>query len=200
VSTYGDVYSYGILLLEMFTGKRPIDNMFKDSLNLHDFVKANLPERVIDIVDPILLWEREDGETRMNGAQNQIKSQIQDGETRMNGAQNQNQIGRPKIQECLTLILGIGVSCSMEFPRERMNISNVVAMLFSIREKLLRSRIPRERQRLQFTGKSFMIQYLLQHPLQTFKRGHRRRGGGRSYSQHNPMFFYSSKIENIDAT
>ena len=143
VSTYGDVYSYGILSLEMFIGKRPTDNMFKDSLNLHDFVKANLPERVIDIVDPILLWEREDGETRMNGAQ------------------NQNQIGRPKIQECLTLILGIGVSCSMEFPRERMNISNVVAMLFSIREKLLRSRIPRERQRLQFTGKSFMIQYLL---------------------------------------
>ena len=138
VSTYGDVYSYGILLLEMFTGKRPTDNMFKDSLNLHDFVKANLPERVIDIVDPILLLEGGDGGTLMNNTH------------------NQNRIGRPKVQECLILILGIGVSCSIEFPRERMNINNVVATLYSIREKLLRTRIHRER--LQHTGKVFMIQ------------------------------------------
>ena len=68
-SIYGDVYSYGILLLEMFTGKRPTDNMFKDSLNLHDFVKANLPERVIDIVDPILLSEGGDRETMINDTQ-----------------------------------------------------------------------------------------------------------------------------------
>ncbi|XP_030963562.1 putative receptor-like protein kinase At3g47110 [Quercus lobata] len=66
VSTYGDAYSYGILYLEMFTGKKPTDNIFKDNLNLHDFVKAALPERVINIVDPIILWEREDTETRTN--------------------------------------------------------------------------------------------------------------------------------------
>ena len=40
VSTNGNIYSYGILLLEMFTGKRPTDNMFKDSLNLRDFVNG----------------------------------------------------------------------------------------------------------------------------------------------------------------
>ncbi|KAG5616215.1 hypothetical protein H5410_016039 [Solanum commersonii] len=35
-SIYGDVYSFGILLLEMFTGRKPTDEMFKDNLNLHN--------------------------------------------------------------------------------------------------------------------------------------------------------------------
>ncbi|KAJ9167172.1 hypothetical protein P3X46_021842 [Hevea brasiliensis] len=39
VSKKGDVYSYGILLLEMFTAKKPIDESFKDDLNLHTFVE-----------------------------------------------------------------------------------------------------------------------------------------------------------------
>jgi serine/threonine protein kinase len=38
-SALGDVYSYGIFLLETFTGKRPTDKMFKDGFNLHNFVK-----------------------------------------------------------------------------------------------------------------------------------------------------------------
>ena len=103
VSTFGDVYSYGILLLEMFIGKRPTNSIFQDSLNFHDFVKAVLPERIIDIVDPILLWE------------------IQEEETKMNDTRNEDRNGSPKIQECLILILGIGVACSTEFPREGMN-------------------------------------------------------------------------------
>ena len=75
MSIIGDVYSYGILLLEMFTGKRPTDDMFKDGLNLHDFVKTALPDQVIDILDPNLLWKREDEMTWMNDShnQNQIK-------------------------------------------------------------------------------------------------------------------------------
>ncbi|KAG7945902.1 hypothetical protein I3843_14G011300 [Carya illinoinensis] len=120
VSTNGDVYSYGILLLEMFTGKRPTDDMFKDDFSLHEFVKGALPERLVDVVDPVLLWERED-----HGASR----------SRSDDASYQSQITSSNIQECLSLILGVGVACSMELPKERMNIKDVLAELHSIREK-----------------------------------------------------------------
>ena len=136
-----DVYSYGILLLEMFTGKRPIDNIFQDSLNLHEFVKATMPERIIHIIDPILLWEREEGETRINNITHN----------------NESQNGSPKSKECLILILEIGVACSFEFPRERMNMGVVIIGLHSIRQKLLGTNI--RRQRLQATGKFCFVLY-----------------------------------------
>ncbi|MFQ6651360.1 hypothetical protein Gotur_023719, partial [Gossypium turneri] len=43
---------------EMFTGKRPTDERFRDGLSLHNFVKAALPEQIIEITDPILVEER----------------------------------------------------------------------------------------------------------------------------------------------
>ncbi|KAL2657575.1 hypothetical protein AAZV13_04G188700 [Glycine max] len=39
-STHGDVYSFGILLLEMFTAKRPTVEIFKEGLSLSKFVSA----------------------------------------------------------------------------------------------------------------------------------------------------------------
>ncbi|KAJ4723379.1 putative Receptor-kinase [Melia azedarach] len=60
VSTHGDVYSYGILLLEMVTRKKPTDLMFEGDLNLHNFAKTALPDRIMDIVDPILLNDDEE--------------------------------------------------------------------------------------------------------------------------------------------
>ncbi|GFZ01520.1 leucine-rich repeat protein kinase family protein [Actinidia rufa] len=45
-STCGDVYSFAILLLEMFTGRTPTNELFKDDLNLHNFAKLTLPGRV----------------------------------------------------------------------------------------------------------------------------------------------------------
>jgi hypothetical protein len=64
VSILGDVYSYGILLLEMFTGKRPTGTEFREALSLHNYVKMALPDNVIDIADQHLLSENNDGEER----------------------------------------------------------------------------------------------------------------------------------------
>ncbi|XP_039067474.1 probable LRR receptor-like serine/threonine-protein kinase At3g47570 [Hibiscus syriacus] len=55
LSTKGDVYSYGILSLKIFTGKRPTDEKFKEGLSLHNFVSKAFPDRMIEIIDPILL-------------------------------------------------------------------------------------------------------------------------------------------------
>jgi hypothetical protein len=38
-SKEGDVYSFRIFVVELFTGKRPTDKMFGDNFNLHNFVK-----------------------------------------------------------------------------------------------------------------------------------------------------------------
>ncbi|KQJ89212.2 hypothetical protein BRADI_4g24431v3, partial [Brachypodium distachyon] len=57
VSRASDVYSFGIILLEIFLWKRPIDDMFKDGLNIAKFVEMNFPARIAQIIDPELLQD-----------------------------------------------------------------------------------------------------------------------------------------------
>lgn len=56
----GDVYSLGVPTLEMLTGRKPTDELFKDGLNLHSYAIAALADRGMEIVDPNILQESED--------------------------------------------------------------------------------------------------------------------------------------------
>ncbi|RVW64481.1 Receptor kinase-like protein Xa21 [Vitis vinifera] len=111
----GDMYSYGILLLEMLTGKRPTEHMFLDGLSLHSFSKMALPERVMEIADSNLVGES--------------------GEAINNIANRGDMEGR--VQHCLASIARIGVACSEESPGDRMDIKDVVMELNIIKEVFL---------------------------------------------------------------
>lgn len=116
MSTHGDVYSFGILLLEMFTGRRPTDEQYEGQFNLHDFVEMALPSRVLEIVDQSLLSEEETNEGALES--NGIREQI----------------------ECLVSVLEVGLVCSEENPRDRMKMEEVIAKLIPIRDKCLRAK------------------------------------------------------------
>lgn len=119
VSVEGDVYSYGIVLLEMFTGRRPTDEMFNGGLNLHVFVADALPERAMDSVDPSLLLQKED-------------------DSEEDGFQDGTSIRKYEL-ESIVSVLKIGLLCSEESPTERMQIAQALNELYAIRDIFLKS-------------------------------------------------------------
>ncbi|GLJ20765.1 hypothetical protein SUGI_0378380 [Cryptomeria japonica] len=65
ISTKGDLYSYGILLLELLTRKRPTDGLFIEGTNLPKWVDMNFPNNIIEVVDTNLLRDVKESESSM---------------------------------------------------------------------------------------------------------------------------------------
>ncbi|KAK2989561.1 hypothetical protein RJ640_026826 [Escallonia rubra] len=124
VSTEADMYSYGIMLLEMFTGKRPTDNMFIDNFSLHNYAKFAFPDRVMEIVDSTIILEEMEGLDKNRRGEGDFA----------------------KLKSCLESILRLGVVCSAELPHERMDSGNVVNELQRITKAYNEER-ERERER-----------------------------------------------------
>ncbi|WJX56084.1 non-specific serine/threonine protein kinase [Trifolium repens] len=119
ISTYGNMYSFGVLLLEMLTGRRPTDEMFEDGQNLHMFVENLFPNNLIHILDPHLLPRNEE-------------ATIEDAD-----------IGSftPIVEKSLVSLFRIGLACSMESPKDRMNIVDVTRELSMIKKAFLAGEI-----------------------------------------------------------
>ncbi|XP_042483606.1 putative receptor-like protein kinase At3g47110 [Macadamia integrifolia] len=119
VSMQGDIYSYGILLLEMFTGKRPTHELFIDDFNLHYWAEMALHNGVMDVIDPSLLSMEEDEK---------------EAATTVTKITRSRRCMKDRVQECLSSVIRIGVACSVESPCDRMDINDVVKELHLIRD------------------------------------------------------------------
>ncbi|XP_010905353.1 receptor kinase-like protein Xa21 [Elaeis guineensis] len=117
VSVQSDVYSYGILMLEIFTGKRPTDDMFKDGLTLQKFVEDEFSKgyQVTMIVDPSLFSQESEEMLHVNQGGRQACE---------------------RIERCLIAVLAIGLSCAKESPGERMEIKDAMTHLQAIKTLL----------------------------------------------------------------
>ncbi|XP_031116735.1 probable LRR receptor-like serine/threonine-protein kinase At3g47570 [Ipomoea triloba] len=59
VSTKCDIYSYGIMLMEVFTKRKPNDEIFTGDLSLRSWVSNSLSHTLDEIVDPTLMRPEE---------------------------------------------------------------------------------------------------------------------------------------------
>ncbi|KAF8010410.1 hypothetical protein BT93_J1131 [Corymbia citriodora subsp. variegata] len=123
-STSGDGYSFGILLLEMFTGRKPTDIMFEDDFNLQKFVKSVMPKRGTGFLDQSIFCG-EVGESSGEEA-------------------DWSDCGTDKA-ECLIAVLEIGLTCSTDSPKDRKDMNGVARDLLSIRDEFLKTGIHEDR-------------------------------------------------------
>jgi serine/threonine protein kinase len=121
VSTNGDIYSYGILVLEMLTGRRPTDSTFREGSSLREYVELALLNGSMDVID-----------TRLSLS---LRTELQgEGEGEGEGEGSSSQKG---MTDCLIALLRLGLSCSEELPCSRMPTADIIKELLVMKGSIL---------------------------------------------------------------
>lgn len=119
VSRKSDVFSFGIMLLEVFTGKRPTNAMFVGESNLRHRVSEAFPARLIDIVDDKLLLGEEISTRGFHDQTNIISSASPSTSCKSN---------------FLVSTFELGLECSSKSPDERPSMSEIIVRLKNIKK------------------------------------------------------------------
>lgn len=104
ISIEGNVYSFGMLLLELLTGKQPTAESFKNGLNLHSYVNLSFPDGVEEALHPNIMHEI---------------------------AEDKNQAVLI-MHSCIFPLMKLGLLCSMEFPKDRPGMGHVTTEIYAI--------------------------------------------------------------------
>lgn len=109
-----DVFSYGIMLLEVFTGKRPTNPLFGGELSLRQWVSDAFPTRLVDVVDHEVL-----SSGGKSGCHADNNSTLQEQSIILN--------------TCLASVIELSLRCSSAIPDERTPMDKVVVKLNKIK-------------------------------------------------------------------
>jgi hypothetical protein len=102
----------------MFAGKAPTDAMFVDGLTLQSYVEMALPDRLMDIVDPVLL------------STNEIQARM---------PQHERNGGREEIDNAIISVSRLALSCCKLAPAERISMRDAAIEMHKIRDRYLTS-------------------------------------------------------------
>ncbi|KOM25280.1 hypothetical protein LR48_Vigan77s000300 [Vigna angularis] len=123
-STEGDVYSFGTLLLEMFTAKKPTDEIFKEGLSVSTFLSAMDKNEMLKVVDRRLIdgygyWKQ--------------SSSSEDYSDELNGKTD----WMHNAEECIADVIRLGFCCMADQPKERWSMRDASSKLQTIKHSML---------------------------------------------------------------
>ncbi|KAL6909767.1 hypothetical protein ACP4OV_001426 [Aristida adscensionis] len=110
-STRGDTYSYGVMLLEMITGKSPVEHRFGGDMNISRWVRDSFPHRAHEVIDKDLT-------STIEGVQISNTEQV--------------------LRDCLLVpMVDVALSCVAESPDERISMHDCLHRLKRIKDSFV---------------------------------------------------------------
>ncbi|CAJ2667342.1 unnamed protein product [Trifolium pratense] len=130
-STSGDVYSFGVLLLEMFIAKKPTDEMLKEGLSMNKFVLDMDDKQLLKVVDQRLINQFEYSTQNFSSDCNSSSASID------NSYIDGIPVWMHKAEECIAASMRVGLSCISYHPKDRWTMREALSKLHGIKQSIL---------------------------------------------------------------